>query len=91
MVNENAVFVRSNLGGGKFGMLGLTLSPTSYVVFSPTSFAASPHLGAAPIFPHAPTSPQISNIRRVFAEEEAVYQCFDIDVKALNALFWGAF
>ena len=74
IVNKNAVSVRLNLGGGKFGMLGLTLSPRAYAVLSPTLFFSSPHPGAAPVFPHAANGPQISNICHVFAEEDAVYQ-----------------
>ena len=91
MVNENAVSDRSNLGGGNFGILGLTLSLAAYAVLSTTFFAAPPHPGTAPIIPHATTEPQISNIRRVFAKEEAVYQSFDRVVKALNTLLWGTF
>ena len=72
-------------------MLGLTLSLEAYSVLSPTAFAAPPHPGAAPIFLHAANYPQISNTRRVFSEEEAVYQRFNIVVKALNALLKGAF
>ena len=79
MVNESNVYVWLNLGGGNFGMLGLTLSLEAYDVLSPTVLSAQPHLGAAPIFPHGATIPQISNIC-VFSEEEAVYQRFNIVV-----------
>ena len=91
MFNKNAVSVCSNLGDGNFRMLGLTLYPMDYTFLSPTTFAAPHHPGEAPILPHAANVSQISNILRVFAKEEAVYQRFDILVKALNALLLGDF
>ena len=64
MINKNAVSVRSNLGGGNFGMLRLALSLAAYAVLSPSAFT-SPHptqawrlssLTSLPA-PKSPTSP----------------------------------
>ena len=91
MVNKNAVSVQPKFGGGNFGIIGLTLYLAAYSVLSPTVFVAPYQPGTAHFFPHTTTFPQISNIRHVFAEDEYVYQRFDIVIKALNTLLQGAY
>ena len=84
-LNENAIKVHSNLGGGALGYLGITVEPAIYTTLSATPFQTPPNPGATPVFPVGATSPAIANIRVVFVEETANFNQYIAVSNALAA------
>ena len=97
-IKANAKSVRSSLGGGNFGHLGLVLSPDQYALISPTPFVRPDHPGTL-VIPSGSTAHMREAIRdahnaakslfeTVEAVEAALRQqlCSAIDRKYLQAI-----
>ena len=63
-LNDNSSFVQSNLGGGAYGHLALTVTPAVFTTLAPTMPYIIPvNPGANPVIPEGSTGPQIASIR----------------------------
>jgi hypothetical protein len=89
-MNENCIAVHSNLGNGQLGHLGISVTPAVYDTLSATPFVAPVNPGAAPVFPNGAQGPQIENIRRIFEEEQSIFNTYQNVQKAISALMIGA-
>ena len=72
-LNLNAVFVQSNLGCGRIGLLHLTISPVMYNTPLATTFIAPVNTGADPTIPSIASGPQITNLRYAYDVAVAVF------------------
>ena len=71
-VKANAVQVRSNLGGGNFGHLGLVMSNAQYALISGVPFNRPAHSGPL-VVPPGSTQAQIQAIRDTHREQLRVF------------------
>jgi hypothetical protein len=89
-MNENCISVHSNLGNGLLGHLGISVTPDVYNTLSALPFVPPVNPGAAPAFPAGAQGPQIENIRRIFEEEQVIFNTYQNVQKAISALMIGA-
>ncbi len=89
-MNENCISVHSNLGNGQLGHLGITVTQAVYNTLSALPFVAPINPGSTPVFHPNAQAPEIENIRRIFQEEQAVFNTYQNVQKAISALMIGA-
>jgi len=89
-MNENCISVHSNLGNGLLGHLGISVTAVVYDTLSAHPFVAPINPGATPVFPAGAQGPQIENIRRIFREDQIVFNTYQNVLKAISSLMIGA-
>ena len=81
---ENVTSIRSELGGGQHGYLGLMMSTVKYHTI--TGFYFTPHAnpGSVPVFPDAPTQPQIAQINATHKSELKLWREQELVKRAIK-------
>jgi hypothetical protein len=63
LLNANAASIHSELGGGNYGHLALTISAASYATLSPVAFVPPANPGTTPVIPPLATAAIIGQNR----------------------------
>ena len=90
-LKANAASVASTLGGGTHGLLGLTVSPDTYLTITGSAFQPPTNPGALPTIPPNQTESQISEIVRQHTESLRIWREYNATSMALKQLLLGAF
>ena len=86
-LGENATSVRTTLGDGRLGHLGLVIGPANYAHVSAggAAWAAPANPGPNPVVPAGATAAQITEIRRQHTINQKTYQTYVDTDAALKA------
>lgn len=76
---------------GPLGYLGIALTPEVYNTLTTEPWVDPENPGPAPEIPAGSTSPQITNLRRIFTDAKKVYTLFNACQKKTVAIIIGAF
>lgn len=80
-LNSNACTVRTNLGSGDHGHLGLTLKPDEYHKQTGTNFTSPSDPGVTPLFPINYTATKLQTIQ---IKHDALLTIFYFEMKLTN-------
>ena len=90
-IQENAAAVPSELGGGRHGYLGLTMSTTEYNNAVSEVFTAHTHPGALPTIPEGATQHQITYAKEEHKKQLKLFKEQRFVERALKSLIINAF
>jgi hypothetical protein len=85
-MNENAMAVQSNRGGGQLGHLSLTLTAADYLARANVAFNPPVHPGDVPIHPVGATAAQITESNRQFLQDQTEFKEYTTVHQALKSL-----
>jgi hypothetical protein len=77
LLNANAASIYSELGGGNYGHLSITLSTASYATLSPTPFIEPANPGTTPIIPPLATAAIIGQTVRDHEENLRIWRQYN--------------
>lgn len=90
-LKANAASISSTLGGGNHGLLGITVSRTTYLNITGHQFQAPTNPGALPTIPASQTGPQISEIVRQHKESLRLWREYNATQMALKQILLASF
>jgi hypothetical protein len=89
-LNSNAASVHSHGGGGRHGLLTLTVSPAEYIALTGVPFLPPPVPPPQPIIPANARATQINEAIRQHSEDQRIFQQYHDTDKALVKLILEA-
>lgn len=90
-IQENAAAIPSELGGGRHGYLGLTMSTTEYNTVAREAFTGHTNPGALPTIPTGATQHQITHAKEEHKKQLKLFKEQRFVERALKSLIINAF